>query len=161
MQFCLDHTKSPTLKWHHGFLRKNEFTEHWTLPVGRVWNDSHFMYSQIYIHTNTRWNTNLASIQRRSYYLLKCQELNKMKSSTWYQLHGQSFFYFWEWVPLVKLHSHLFWSSMNIPFLQHIRKGHTTFSKSYCHHFKVPVAFPPTLNQNLMQAHCSWNSAVF
>jgi len=44
-----------------------------------------------------------------------------------FQLHGESFIYFWEWAPLVKLHCDLFWSSINIPFLWHIRQGSHNF----------------------------------
>ena len=60
LQFCLDHTKSRTLKWHLDFFSKKEFTEYWILPVGKMCNDSHFVSSQKFTHKKTRQNTNLA-----------------------------------------------------------------------------------------------------
>ena len=121
LQFCLDRTKSRTLKWHLDF-----FTEHRTLPVRRKWNDSHFVFSQKFTQTQKADGTQIWRQSTHSSYILKCYDLTKMKSPTCYQLHKQSFLHFWEWVPLVKLHSHLLWSSMNIPIMWHIRQSHTT-----------------------------------
>jgi len=49
---------------------------------------------------------------------------------------------------LVKIHAHLFWSSTNIPFLQHIRQGshHCQDQKS----IQEPAFFPATLLQKLL-----------
>jgi len=54
----------------------------------------------------------------------------------------------------------MFWSSMNIPFLWHIRQGSHNFLQNLLPSFQSSCGIPPNLNQNVMQTHCSCNSTV-
>jgi hypothetical protein len=143
------------------FFTKKEFTKHRTLPVGRVWNDSHFVYSQKFIHTKSRQNTNLAPIHTQFILSFKTPWTDQNEVPNMLPTPQIVTLIFLRMSPLgqATFSSVLVINEHSI--LATYQTGSHNFLQKLLSSFQSSCGiFPPTLNQNLMQAHCSCKSAA-